>query len=109
MFCFQLICDCGYQSEDACWGVSMGSRGQIVVVPVYDPITGRLQSHEVAAEVGDDSENNPSLRLQKYAPGIRNQFGNDASVLIPAEYDKPFMICPRCTRDTCRAILTGIV
>lgn len=109
MFCFQLICDCGYNSEDACWGVSMGSRGQIVVVPVYDSSTGGLHCYEVPAAEGDDSDDDPSLWLQKYGPGIREQFGKDAAMLIPAEYDKPFMVCPTCGRESCRAISTGIV
>ncbi|MFO0877596.1 MAG: hypothetical protein U0840_09585 [Gemmataceae bacterium] len=109
MFCFRLACDCGYESEDACWGEKPWSGHTTVIIPIYNPLMGRICEHEISstewAEVGEQT----SLWFQKHGASIRDLYGEKATVLIPIEYDKPIMACPKCGRQSCRAIVTGIV
>jgi hypothetical protein len=60
MFCFQLACECGYQSENACWGDRPWSGHRSMVLPVFDTATGKLSSYEFPTaewiEVGDELE-----------------------------------------------------
>lgn len=108
MFCFRLACDCGYESEDACWGKKPWSGSSTVVIPIYDPSTGNLCSHSIPAADWDESDD-PDVWFQKHGTSIRDLYGEKATVLIPTEYDKPIMACPKCGRQSCRAIVTGIV
>ena len=108
MFCFRLVCDCGYQSEDVCWGERPWSGHQSMTVPIYDPDTGKLSSHEFSVAEWTEAGDNLESWFRKYSVAVRDLYGKQASPLIPAEYDTPFMVCPKCGRRECKAISTGI-
>ena len=107
MFYFELQCDCGYQSDVVAWGVKPGTQQQVVLVPIFDPATGILKSEEFPAEEGDATDTNFDLWIEKHKHEIRTH-GVQAIVLIPAVYNQPFMRCPACQRQTCRATSAGI-
>jgi hypothetical protein len=109
MLCFQLVCECGYQSDVACWGEKPWSGHQMVLMPIYEPDTGHLSSQEFPAREGDAKDDDFEAWMDKYGGDIRRSHGSNAKVLIPAVYDTPFMTCPKCDRHTCQAISAGIV
>lgn len=109
MLCFQLECECGYQSEVVCWGEKPWSGQEIVVMPIYDPESGHLFAPEFPASEGEAIDNDFEVWMNKHGDNIRRVHGANARVLIPTEYDTPFMTCPKCGRPTCRAISAGII
>lgn|SRR5579883_1793542 len=109
MFCFRLICDCGYSSAVVCWGSVPGSRDDLVVMPIFNPETGMLCGHQFHAGGEGEDDENAVVWWEKHGPAVRELYGDKACVLIPAEYDAPLVSCPVCHRMTCRAVSAGIV
>lgn len=109
MFSFQLQCDCGYRSNEGCWGRKPGSSRKILILPIYDPDSGVLSNHEFVVDDETLSPENDASWHQKQAQEIVEEtYGKNARILIPKDYDTVFMTCPKCKRNSCKAISTGI-
>lgn len=106
MYFYYLTCDCGYASAEAWWGAMTASRCGAVAIPIYNPETGILSTHELPAE--GEGADDPAVWHLRYMPQIRSRFGDKAFVLIPGEYNVPILNCPRCGRISCQAVSTGI-
>ncbi len=109
MYRFRLMCSsCGYESEDAYWGMRVVSGQRIIAKTIFVPSTGKLLTHEFAFAVEDTRNLDELLEHEEYATQIRRLYGEDAFVLIPSEYEVPILLCPKCHRHCCRAVVTGI-
>ena len=109
MLCFYLNCDCGYKSEEACWGKKPWSDDTTIMLPIYNPCTGTLSKLEIPVSEWNASSGQTFVWEKNHEAFIRDQFGEKATVLIPAEYEIPIISCPRCGRETCCAVCSGIV
>jgi len=109
MFCFNLLCDCGYHTESVCWGVVALRTPKMLNIPIYVPGTGDLRCHSISNEEWIEGGEETDLWFQQNAARLKQIYGDTAIVLIPNEYDKAILQCPKCGCDSCRAILTGIV
>lgn len=108
MFRFKLVCDCGYESADAVWGSKLVGGQKFVAVPIFDPDTGTLRSHDVLANVIAAGQKDPTLWGVYINSTIRPLYGINSSPLPFIAYDTPLLVCPKCSRMSCRAISTGI-
>lgn len=108
MYRFHLVCDCGYQTDDAYWGMRLVSGWRVIAKTIFIPSSGKLLSHEFVFDAEDPRDLDSLLEHDEYAEEIRNLYGDDAYVLIPSEYGVPILPCPKCRNHACRAVVTGV-
>ena len=94
---------CGFILGPVLWGIKKtGDVPDGVLVPVYNPKTGQIVSHEFGPDVLDDAKASPHTWVLQYLPAITALYGEGSRVLLATEFDDSVKYeCPRCHQIEC--------
>ena len=106
MSCYQLVCECGYESNQVSIGVDAWSDS--FSVPVLVPNCEEVMTVTISPRDDESDEEFESRLARDLAVEARNSFGPDAVVFaeLPPPPDKR-VTCPRCKRELARFEFIG--
>ena len=110
MFVLQVVCKCGFRSEEAVWGPPSLFDQDRIGTPVYLPPSGKLLTHWFDSRaLGIVPEDLDSWFSANGREAVLEQYGKAAVIVSPPETDDQTSLpCPKCRSSNARVEVVGI-